>query len=218
MIKKKTPARPRPNLGQIAYDELKDMILNGELEPGERIVLDDLSQALNLSVTPIRDALNKLEQEDLIVITPRTSHSVVKISADDAADILDLRLMLEMYALQSAGSSLASFPAQKFRNLFARISKDGSPRDFISTDNQFHSAILAISPNQRLPRLYSYLQNLIQVISVQAIKIEGRIAEANKEHLELLDAIEAQDIDLAITCLKKHFAEMRSALLLTIAE
>ena len=96
------------------------MILNGELEPGARIVLDDLSQTLNLSVTPIRDALNKLEQEDLIVITPRTSHSVVKISADDAADILDLRLMLEMYALQSGGNSLASFPVRKFRALLRK--------------------------------------------------------------------------------------------------
>ena len=75
-----------------------------------------------------------------------------------------------------------------------------------------------MSPNQRLPRLYSYLQNLIQVISVQATKIEGRIAEANTEHLELLDAIAAQDIDLAVTCLKNHFSEMRSALLLAISE
>ena len=61
---------PRPNLGQIAYTEIKEMILTGELEPGERIILDNLSKQLNLSLTPIRDASNRLEQDDLAVITP----------------------------------------------------------------------------------------------------------------------------------------------------
>ena len=213
MTHNKKPIKSRPNLGQIAYDEIKTMILTGELEPGERIVLDDLSQRLNLSVTPIRDALNKLEQDDLIVITPRTSHSVVKITASDAADILDLRLMLEMYALQSAGNSLADFPIAHFKDLFSRASLPHNPKDFMLADAQFHSAILAMSPNQRLPKLYAYLQNLIQVISVQAIKSEGRIADANKEHLELLKAIEQQDIELATKCLKEHFGEMRAAVI-----
>ena len=217
MKKEQDKVRPRPNLGQIAYEELKDMILTGVLAPGERIVLDSLSQTLNLSVTPIRDALNKLEQEDLIVITPRTSHSVVKFDAADAADILDLRLMLEMYALQSVRGNLAAFPVQHFRERFASISQDENMRDFILADNQFHAAILAISPNQRLPRLYSYLQNLIQIISVQAMKTEGRIARANDEHLALLDAIASQDVELAISRLKMHFSEMRSALLLSLS-
>jgi DNA-binding GntR family transcriptional regulator len=200
-------------LGQIAYDEIKAMILTGELEPGERLVLDELSQRLNLSVTPIRDALNKLEQEDLIVITPRTSHSVVKINAADAEDILDLRLMLEVYALQSAGDSLVNFPVAEFRELFLHVSQDDNSKNFIIADRQFHSAILAISPNQRLPKLYSYLQNLIQVISAQAIKTQGRRADANDEHLKILDAIEQHDIELSISLLKEHFAELRSALI-----
>lgn len=208
-------ASPRPNLGQLAYDEIKTMILAGELEPGARIVLDDLSQRLNLSVTPIRDALNKLAQEDLVVITPRTSHSVVQIDAKDAADILDLRLLLEVYALQTAGNALAGFPVDKFRKLFAKESSSTNPREFVKADRLFHSAILALSPNQRLPRLYSYLLNLIQVISVQALKAEGRMGDANREHLELVEAIARQDAEFAVIRLREHFAEMRSALLRT---
>ncbi|WP_136807676.1 GntR family transcriptional regulator [Desulfosediminicola flagellatus] len=213
MAPKQPTLKRRPNLGQIAYDEIKAMILTGELEPGERLVLDDLSMSLNLSVTPIRDALNKLEQEDLIVITPRTSHSVVQLNATDASDILDLRLMLEMYALESAGKSLSQFPVMEFREKFTSAACNDTPKEFIEADNQFHSAILAMSPNQRLPRLYSYLQNLIQVISVQAIKVEGRIAHANREHMDLLDAIAQQNIELAKIRLKAHFNEMKSVLL-----
>lgn len=188
------------------------MILEGELEQGKRLVLDELSGLLNLSVTPIRDALHKLAQEDLVEITPRTSHTVVHIDQKDAEDILDLRLMLEVYAIKSAGVRLSGFPVEKYRKIFSRPSLNNSHKDFMRLDHQFHNEILALSPNQRLPRLYGYLQNLIQVISVRALQTPGRINEANKEHLALLDAIGAQDIPEVIALLNTHFAGIREAI------
>lgn len=201
--------RPRPNLGEVAYEEIKSMILTGELQLGERLVLDDLSDRLNLSVTPIRDALNKLAQDDLVVITPRTSHSVVQLSAAEATDILDLRLLLETYALQTAGARLAEFPVSQFRQYFSDSAEMGA-KEFIAADNEFHNTILALSPNHRLPKLYSYLQNLIQVISVQAIQSSGRIHQANQEHMSLIEAIEAGNVSEAVDSLKCHFDEMKS--------
>jgi DNA-binding GntR family transcriptional regulator len=62
----------RPNLSEIAYDELKGMILSGELPQGERIILDRISKILNLGTTLIREALNRLVQEDLVSLTPRS--------------------------------------------------------------------------------------------------------------------------------------------------
>jgi DNA-binding GntR family transcriptional regulator len=79
----------RPNLSEIAHDEIKEMILTGELVQGERILLDEMSNRLNLSITPIREALNKLAQEDLVYITPRTSHEVVTLAPEDVKDILE---------------------------------------------------------------------------------------------------------------------------------
>ncbi len=201
--------KKRPNLGDIAYDEIKEMILTGELPPGQRLVLDSLSETLNLSVTPIRDALNKLAQEDLVVIRPRTSHTVVEIAAEDASDILDLRLMLEAYALQTAGERLASFPVAYFKRSFNKIGESGDQKEFIAVDRDFHAQILALSSNRRLPKLYGYLQNLLQVISIQAIQTEGRIDEANQEHLDLLDAIEAGNVMAAMDALKDHFGKIK---------
>jgi len=208
--------KPRPNLGEIAYQEIKEMILTGELEPGERIVLGNLSQLLNLSITPIRDALNKLAQEDLVIITPRTSHMVVKICEQDARDIIDLRLTLETFALTSSGSSLADFPVDAFRAVFSEQGAHINHKQFLKADTLFHESILAISPNKRLPKLYSYLQNLIQVLSVQAIKVEGRMGSANDEHFAILDAIEEGDITKVEQSLSYHFKQMRQALLKVI--
>ncbi|WP_073614385.1 GntR family transcriptional regulator [Desulfopila aestuarii] len=208
----KKSRRPRPNLGEVAYDEIKAMILTGELKFGERLVLDELSERLNLSVTPIREALNKLAQDDLVVITPRTSHSVVQISAQDAADILDLRLLLETYALQTAGNRLATFPVSDFKHRFSEVTNSMDLKEFFIVDNAFHQAILSLSPNQRLPKLYSYLQNLIQVVSIQAIQSQNtdRIHEATEEHLELLGSIETGSVNAAVDCLQNHFEQMKS--------
>jgi len=204
--------RPRPNLGEIAYEEIKSMILTGELEQGQRLVLDELSDQLNLSVTPIRDALHKLSQEDLVNIRPRTSHTVVQIDEKDAADILDLRRVLEVFALETAGLSIKDFPVEKYRRIFSDDKLSGTQKEFVLVDRQFHNDILSLSPNQRLPRLYAYLQNLVQVLSVKALKAEGRIRAANLEHLDLLDAIARRDVDSAILVLNNHFAQLRQAL------
>ncbi len=212
MAGKTKTIRPRPNLGEIAHEEIKNMILTGELEQGQRLVLDELSEQLNLSVTPIRDALHKLSQEDLVNIRPRTSHTVVQIDEKDAADILDLRRVLEVYALETAGDNIQNFPVKKYQKIFSDKKLSGTQKEFVVVDRQFHNDILALSPNQRLPRLYAYLQNLVQVLSVKALRAEGRIQDANLEHLDLIKAIAEKDVNKAILVLNNHFAQLHHAL------
>ncbi|MBD3309043.1 GntR family transcriptional regulator, partial [candidate division KSB3 bacterium] len=137
--------RWRPNLSDIAHDEIKAMILSGELEQGKRIRLDEMSERLDLGITPIREALNKLAQEDLVVITPRTSYEVVSLSAQDTKEILELRLVLETFALHTAEEYLARFPVQVFRELFRQPSSQQPFKELIEIDIKFHSTIIATS-------------------------------------------------------------------------
>ena len=198
------PKKRRPNLSEIAYDEIKEMILSGEVAQGERILLDEISERLNLSITPIREALNKLAQEDLIQITPRTSHAVISLDAKDASDILELRLLLETFAFQTAGDNLAEFPVQRFRDVFQRPELAQNYKEFVQYDAEFHSTIIAASNNKKLGKLYAYLQNLVLVELIAAAQIGGRIEAALEEHLKILDAIEARDVDLALAALRVH--------------
>ena len=206
------PKKRRPNLSEIAYDEIKEMILTGEVSQGERILLDEFSERLNLSITPIREALNKLAQEDLIQITPRTSHAVISLDAKDATDILELRLLLETFAFQTAGDNLAEFPVQRFREVFQRPELAQNYKEFVQYDAEFHSTIVAASNNKRLGKLYAYLQNLVQVELIAAAQVSGRIEAALKEHLEILDAIEARDVDLALVQLRGHLKTVEKIL------
>ena len=205
--------RRRPNLSEIAYDEIKDMILHGVLTQGQRILLDEMSEKLNLSVTPIREALNKLAQEELVNITPRTCHEVVSLDASDVKDILELRLLLESFALQTAGNNLSQFPVQHFREIFQKSFFPECIQEFIEADDLFHQSIIEISTNKKLAKLYSYIHNLIRVISIPAAHIETRLSVAPQEHLAILDAIGAQNVALAVERVSTHIRNVESAMM-----
>jgi DNA-binding GntR family transcriptional regulator len=203
----------RPNLSEIAYDEIKEMILTGELAQGDRIVLERMSEKLNLSITPIREALNKLAQDDLIRVTPRSSYEVISLSTDDIRDILDIREMLETFALKTAGENVADFPTESFRDVFKRINSTQSYKKFIEADIKFHESIIALSQNKKLWKLFSYIRNAERILMTPSAKIEGRIEKAVKEHLSILDAMEKKDYDLAVEHLRSHIQRVKSLLL-----
>lgn len=205
----------RPNLSDIAYQEIKQMIFLGELDQGEKILLDKLSSKLNLSITPIREALNKLGQEDLVQIKPRTSHEITSLNEQDVGDILELREMLETFALKTAGANFSRFPVKTYRKLFSTPSKYSDPNKFNEIDVQFHETIINMSRNKKLQKLFYYNDNLVCLLSHPASKIKGRIKMAVKEHLELIDAIEANNVDLAVKHLSTHLQSLKSALLQT---
>jgi DNA-binding GntR family transcriptional regulator len=203
----------RPNLNEIAYNEIKEMILTGDLAQGERVVLERMSERLNLSITPIREALNKLAQEDLIHLIPRSGYEVISLSTEDIIDILDIRETLETFALKTAGENLDKFPVDFFRELFRKINSTRSYKKFIEADIKFHEAIVNMSKNKKLKKLFSYIHNSQRLLMVPSAKFEGRIEKAVREHMAVLDAIEKKDLDLAIEDLGKHIQQVKSLLL-----
>jgi DNA-binding GntR family transcriptional regulator len=203
----------RPNLSEIAYDELKEMILTGELAQGERIILEKMSEKLNLSITPLREALNKLAQDDLIRATPRSSYEVISLDSDDISDILDLREMLEIFALRTWGENLAQFPVQAFRDVFAKLKGTSNHRKFVETDIKFHEVIASLTKNRKLVKLYSYIRNPERLLMVPSAKIEGRMDQAIEEHQKILDAIQKKDLDLATKRLSAHIQKVKTLLL-----
>lgn len=203
----------RPNLSDIAYQEIKEMIFAGELVQGKRILLDRMSTLLNLSVTPVREALNKLAQENLVQMTPRTSYEVVNLDRNNISDILDLRELLETFALRSMGEEVANFPIQRFRDLLQKRYTLKGYRKFIAADFSFHQEIVAFSKNKMLPILFEPIYNYIRVLSVPSAKVKGRIEEVRKEHGQILDAMEAGDMELAEQKMSAHLRVVKKILL-----
>ena len=92
----------KPSLKQLVYDNLRDQIIQGKLEPGMKLTEDDLAQSMNISRAPIREALNMLERDGFAKIIPRKGAVVAGISRKDAADIWSCRIALEPVAAREA--------------------------------------------------------------------------------------------------------------------
>jgi len=205
--------RYRPNLNEVAYEEIKNMILMGELAQGERILLDKMADRMNLSITPVREALNKLAQEDLIQLKPRTSCEVVRMDRNDINDILDIRELLETYALRSAGERLKTFPVKELSALFRKSYPPENYRQFIEADIRLHESIIAAAKNKKLKKLFDLIYNGIRILAIPSAKVEGRIIESNREHLALLEAIGSYNVDLAVLHLSDHIRRVKFLLL-----
>jgi DNA-binding GntR family transcriptional regulator len=205
--------RYRPNLNEIAYREIKSMIMTGELAQGERIILDKMAERMNLSITPVREALNKLAQEDLIQMTPRTSYEVVRLNKDDINDIIDIRELLETYALRSAGDDLKSFPVEELSELFRKPYPPENYMQFIEADIRLHETIISVAKNRKLKKLFDFIYNGIRILAIPSAKIRGRMDQSNEEHLALLKAIGEGDIEKAIEHLRYHIGQVKTLLL-----
>lgn len=205
--------RYRPNLNEVAYEEIKGMILTGQLAQGERILLDKMAERMNLSITPVREALNKLAQEDLIQMTPRTSYEVVRLDKTDISDILDIRELLETFALRSAGSDLKSFPVKELSNLFKKHYAPEDYMQFIEADIRLHETIISVAKNRKLKKLFDFIYNGIRILAVPSAKVQGRMAESNREHLALLKAIGEGDVKRAVEHLSNHIRQVKLLLL-----
>lgn len=194
----------RPSLSEIVYQEVKEMILSGELPQGNRIVLDDMAEKLNLSITPVREGLNKLAQEDLIHMTPRTSYKVTQFDKKDISDIYDLRELLETYALKSSEGNLSRFPVARFRELCNKSMQGRNCKEFIQIDIEFHKEIIALSTNLKLPKMFDSIYNAVRILSLPSAQLKGRIVKSQAEHIAILDAIETNEVEHAVSALSFH--------------
>jgi len=205
--------RYRPNLNEVAYEEIKNMILTGELAQGERIMLDKMAERMHLSITPVREALNKLAQEDLIQMTPRTSYEVVCLDRNDINDILDIRELLETFALRSAGDDLQSFPVEELSALFRKPYPPENYLQFIEADIRLHETIISVAKNRKLKKLFDFIYNGIRILAIPSAQIRGRMEQSNREHLALLKAIGEGNIEKAVEHLRYHIGQVKTLLL-----
>ena len=110
----------KPSLKQLVYENLQNMIVQGKLEPGEKLIEDDLAQAMHISRAPIREAISMLERDGFVRIIPRKGAIVAEVSEKDAMDIWKCRLALEPFAAREA---MPHIPTEELEAALKRISK-----------------------------------------------------------------------------------------------
>ena len=212
-----------PSRNSVTYTTIKRMILAGQLGPGRKLVHEDLAEALNVSRTPVREALERLYQEGFVTRLPRRGFYVTGITRDEAFDLYGAREALELFALQVtlergplSRSALSTLRACARR--YEEFIKAQVLTERILADVLFHLKLAELSGNRYVVRM------LAQTFERLALKRrhEGyrydRSKRAAAEHSRLLEALARNDKRIAAQVLRKHILSARDALLSQLYE
>ena len=192
------------------FQILRDSILTQVFRPGQRLDIKDLTSKLGVSLTPVRDAINRLAAEGLVEIRPRSGTFVTDLSADEVADTFDIRMALECLAAEKMISRVTTQDIEEFRDLVTDLEKPVTTereRIFHERKNvELHSRIVELSGNRKLIEIYRGLNAHIKIARIHYSR-EGwtqRIEQEKAEHMTIFRAIEERDLAGLIQALRQH--------------
>jgi len=198
---------------EIAYNYLRKAIIEHELSPGSPIVEQDISNRLEISRTPVREALKQLEIEGLIQVSPVRGYFVAEINLMDVTEIFDLRLALELLALKTSISKITSEEIGELEVLFAKLSEDCSPEKFYETDRHLHDLITHRSCNRRLVQFLSNINSQIERFRHIASLKPERLRHSREEHEEILKYIKEHDLEKTEAALTLHINHVKESVM-----
>ena len=160
-------------LRDVVFKTLRQAILKGELEPGERLMEIQLAERLGVSRTPIREAIRKLELEGLVLMIPRKGAEVAKISESNLRDVLEVRRSLEELAIDLACQRITAEELESLNKAevdFKAAIGNGDAMQIAQTDEQFHEIIYNSTKNQKLVQILNNLREQMYRYRLEYIK------------------------------------------------
>lgn len=205
------------NLDRKVYRELKSMIVDRKLKPGDKILQEKISQEFGVSRTPLMCALKKLEQEKLVQAIPRRGFFVRRFTKEEVLEAFELREILEGLAARRAATIITPVQAERLRSFFpdADVSYSGQGiKRYSDEDRRFHHFLIELGG---FDLLNDILENYnIITVSYRVDVMEGLVRhpkETLPEHRSLIEAIASGKPDLAEKLARQHFARSRQQLL-----
>lgn len=186
-------------------ERLREAIVCGELKLGEQVSEAQLAQRLQVSKTPVREALLRLKGEGLVEVHPQRGTFVFRLEPDQVGQLCRYRAMVETAALREAMALRGPTLAREMAACVAEMRKAERARDLLALariDMQFHALFFEHCPNR-------YLQSGYDVIRSQLVALRHRspIANAVSSHQVLVDAVAAGDVEHAEALLREHVLE-----------
>ena len=208
------PLRPKL-LVEWVVEELETLIFSGELLPGEKVNERFLAEHLQISRSPVREALRTLEQANLVEVVAHRGAFVRWLDKSEAADLYELRALLARRAAELSVPHLSKAQIDEMKSIAEEIdaiSREGSIRRFTHLNYRFHEIVLEACGNKRLAKLYLGVlkesrlhrrQQLIGVTQQEEQALEHQ-RQANEEHWRIVNALQRGDVEEAVAALCYH--------------
>ncbi len=208
------PSSPWPSVSQStladqAYEAIRDRIVNGELSVGEFVREQEVSEALGVSRTPVREALGRLASEGFLDRIPHRGFQVPEEALNTLLELYPILSSLEILAGRLALSCLTDGDLRKLREINDRMIErqgTGKVRDLIRLNDRFHQVIYQRSGNQRLSDLLTDLRSQVKRLEVWFYSDSERVRDSVEHHEELIQAMEGGDQDRVLALLEDNMA------------
>lgn len=202
-----------------AYRALKDDIFSGRYRPGDRLKERDICAALEVSRTPVREALRRLQADGLVHLEPRRGGVVTEMSSEEAHEIFSLGAMLESFACRLAASRATRRDVTELESLMdalaAELTSD-TPKQrerYMALDHELHGRIVDIAASPRLAAMLSQTVSMPVLVRTFHSYSKDDLVRSHQQHRTIVDAISAGDAEWAEAAMRSHILVARSQIL-----
>lgn len=198
----------RRNLSSELAEAVRSMITEGRIRPGQRINEVHLAREFDISRTPLREALSRLESEGFLEVRPRYGFFVRRLTASELSELYEVRAVLDPGALRAAG---VPGPQQRARlgQLNEAMAGATTPAQIVELDDEFHLALIEHGRNRLMADLIRQHMERTRATEYAYMSRAENVRAAAAEHKRILKALDADDLDGAVSALE---ANMRAAL------
>ena len=185
----------KDSLSVRAYEEIKKMILSGELKQGQAVSINAMAEQLQISRTPVTNACQKLEYEKLLTIVPKHGVIINTISIEDACGIYELRAAIESYNAKRVMDMMTDEDIIVLKESIKKQTAEveaGSTHGFMDEDHYFHRYILSKNMNHELLSVINQLYDRAYMLGIKN-SLSVRLNESIEEHKHIVEALEKRD-------------------------
>jgi DNA-binding GntR family transcriptional regulator len=203
------PIRPikKENLGSQVFEQIKGMILRGEIPPGRRIIESEIALSMGISRTPVREAVHKLEAEGFLTPLPKGGYAVRGLTISDIEDTFDIRSILESFAGYLAAMRHTEdelIPLELKIDEFQRYLDRGDLKKLTRVNTEFHEALYELSRSPRLIKMIHGLRDEIYFLRKIILNSEEMARSSNRDHRKIIEAIKQREAKKVERQLKEH--------------
>ena len=199
-----------PSLKQVVYEDLKQLIVSCEILPGEHVTEEVLCERLKASRTPVRDAVSRLEQEQLLTIHPKKGIFVNTVSLANVSELFEARLRIEPYAVRHYANRIPDGVYADCAAWFSAPHPRGEEQ--YRRDDAFHRIFIDAAHNRYLSMFYNTVKDQVMRYRVLTAR-EDRLLETGREHCEVATQCLRGNWQAAAEAMRRHIENSKISIL-----
>jgi DNA-binding GntR family transcriptional regulator len=214
---------PPNSISDQIYERIRQQILHGEIEPGERLMQNQVAENLRASRTPVREAFRRLEQDGLVERVPQGGVRVTRLDMEAIQEVFGIRNVLEAYAVELACGRITEEEIGSLKRLVSQagellssgeLGRETKIKRLFELNSQFHDTLYRASGNSYLMGMINSLRFIVGRLRLLGLRADSTWSRAWEEHAQLIGLLEKKDKEPAARLLKTHLVNAVSDVLM----